>query len=345
MNYKNNIKVSIVVPIYNVEPFIKQCLDSLINQTLKEIEIILIDDNSPDNSDIICNEYATKDKRIVVIHNEKNIGQGLSSNKGIEIARGEYLGFVDPDDWVDLDFFEKLYTTAKKNKSDIAKTERIKVFSDGSIETQKNLNDKIKKGIKNKTPIFLLFNYEHTTAIYRREVLIKNKVLYPNIRNSQDVVFLLMATYFSESLSIISKTYYYYRQHTNSTVAVREKLYFESKLSFFSLYLDFINTHQMEKHYYDLVFLIGYNSVRIGYEKIDDSYSMHNFKSKYAKRVIEIITKYKYTSGYLLDSFVIGFTNGKQIQQLKKSKAYRIGMAITWLPSKIKNLLKQDSKK
>ena len=139
----NKIKISVVIPVYNVEPFIKQCLDSLINQTLKEIEIILVDDCSTDSSGEICDEYAAKDNRVVVIHNKKNIRQGLSRNKGIEIAKGEYIGFVDPDDWVDLDFFEKLYNTAKKNNSDIVKTEPIRVNSDGSQELNTSLNKTI----------------------------------------------------------------------------------------------------------------------------------------------------------------------------------------------------------
>jgi len=340
MSNNNKIKISIVVPVYNVEPFIKQCLDSLINQTLKEIEIILIDDCSSDKSGIICDEYTVKDDRIIVIHNENNIRQGSSRNKGIEIAKGEYIGFVDPDDWVDLDFFEKLYNTAKKNKSDIVKNERKKIFSDGTEEIQTDLNKKIKKGLKKRAPIFLLFTYEHTTAIFKREIIIKENVRYPNLRNGEDNIFLLCVTYFSKSITVNSGTYYYYRQHPNSAISIREKPYFEGILQYFKLYLDFINTHKMEKNHYDLVFTRGFYSVKNRYFEIDFAQGMGYFKKTYVKEALLIINEYKYDTGYLLESFFNGFTYDEKIQQLKNTTAYRIGKTITWLPSKIKNLLK-----
>ncbi len=115
----SRVKVSVIVPVFNVEIYLEECLKSLINQTLKEIEIILIDDKSSDNSGEICDRYGELDSRIRVIHNKSNIRQGLSRNKGIEIARGEFIGFVDADDYVDLDFYEKLYHSAKKNNTNI----------------------------------------------------------------------------------------------------------------------------------------------------------------------------------------------------------------------------------
>lgn len=108
------IKVSIIVPIYNTENYLNTCIKNLINQTLKEIEIILIDDGSTDNSGKICDEYAKKDKRIKVIH-KKNEGAALARNVGIEIAQGEYIAFVDSDDYTDFDYYEKLYKGSDNN--------------------------------------------------------------------------------------------------------------------------------------------------------------------------------------------------------------------------------------
>lgn len=110
-------KISIIVPIYNVEKFLHRCIDSLINQTLKEIEIILVDDGSPDGSPQICDNYALQDSRIKVIH-KKNEGLGLTRNAGINIATGEFIAFVDSDDWVDSKMYETLYNTAKQYKCD-----------------------------------------------------------------------------------------------------------------------------------------------------------------------------------------------------------------------------------
>ena len=105
--------LSIVVPVYNTEKYLKQCVDSLTSQTLNEIEIILVDDGSTDGSGAICDEYAAKDSRIKVIHKE-NGGLGFARNSGLEMAQGEFVGFVDSDDWVDLDFFEKLLGKTRK---------------------------------------------------------------------------------------------------------------------------------------------------------------------------------------------------------------------------------------
>lgn len=112
-------KVSIIVPVYNVEKYLDRCLKSLINQTLKNIEIILVDDESPDNCPEMCDSYAENDSRIKVIH-KKNGGLGFARNSGLEIATGEYFAFVDSDDYVDLDFYEKLYNAAKSGDYDLA---------------------------------------------------------------------------------------------------------------------------------------------------------------------------------------------------------------------------------
>ena len=110
---ENNIKVSIIVPVYNVEKYLAQCLDSLINQTLKEIEIICVNDGSKDNSAKILTAYAQKYVRIKII-NQTNQGLSAARNNGISVATGEYIGFVDSDDWVDIDFYKKLYSAGKK---------------------------------------------------------------------------------------------------------------------------------------------------------------------------------------------------------------------------------------
>lgn len=113
----SNIKVSIVVPVYNVEPYLDRCLKSLTDQTLKDIEIILVDDNSPDNSLRICNQWAEKDNRIKVIHKE-NEGLGLTRNAGIVKAHGKYVAFVDSDDFVESDMMERLYVECINNNLD-----------------------------------------------------------------------------------------------------------------------------------------------------------------------------------------------------------------------------------
>ncbi|HJA50079.1 MAG TPA: glycosyltransferase, partial [Candidatus Fusicatenibacter intestinipullorum] len=96
------VKISVIIPVYNVEKYLKRCLDSVINQTYKNLEIILIDDGSTDNSGKICDEYAQKDERIIVIHKE-NGGVSSARNKGLDICIGDYISFIDSDDWINLE--------------------------------------------------------------------------------------------------------------------------------------------------------------------------------------------------------------------------------------------------
>ena len=114
-------KVSIVVPVCNAEQYLKQCLDSILGQTLRDIEIICVNDGSKDNSGAMLDEYAQRDDRVRVLHKE-NTGYGNSMNRGLDMARGEYIGIVESDDWVELDMFEKLYQAAKAAKADVVKS-------------------------------------------------------------------------------------------------------------------------------------------------------------------------------------------------------------------------------
>lgn len=111
-------KISIIVPVYKVEPYIRRCIDSILSQTFKDFELILVDDGSPDRCGEICDEYALKDSRIKVIH-KKNGGLSSARNVGLDIAQGEYIGFVDSDDYIELNMYETLYDLCKNNNADI----------------------------------------------------------------------------------------------------------------------------------------------------------------------------------------------------------------------------------
>lgn len=113
--------ISVIVPIYKVEPYLRQCLDSVVNQTYRNLEIILVDDGSPDNCGSICDEYARKDHRIAVIH-KANAGLSAAWNDGIRAATGEWISFVDSDDWIEPDYFEMLVNDSKTKKAEIVHT-------------------------------------------------------------------------------------------------------------------------------------------------------------------------------------------------------------------------------
>lgn len=111
-------ELSIIVPVYKVEPYLRRCLDSILAQTFRDFELILIDDGSPDNCGAICDEYAAKDSRIIVIH-QKNQGVSAARNAGLDIAKGTYLGFVDSDDWIEPEMYETMIATAKEKQVDV----------------------------------------------------------------------------------------------------------------------------------------------------------------------------------------------------------------------------------
>lgn len=116
---QDNPLISVVIPVYNVEEYLSECVDSVINQTYKNLDIILVDDGSPDNCPAICDDYAGKDSRVRVIH-RKNGGPGVSRNCGIKAAQGEFIAFVDSDDYVSSVYIEQLYTTLRESGSDIS---------------------------------------------------------------------------------------------------------------------------------------------------------------------------------------------------------------------------------
>ncbi|GAB1402399.1 glycosyltransferase family 2 protein [Elusimicrobiota bacterium] len=128
MNIKKNIKVSIVVPVYNVEKYLHQCIGSILNQKLKDIELIVVNDGSTDSSLSICKEFEKKDDRVIVI-NKRNGGTGTAYNAGILKACGEYIGFIDADDWIESSMHDRLYKLAKKTDADIVRCDYFKYDS------------------------------------------------------------------------------------------------------------------------------------------------------------------------------------------------------------------------
>jgi len=132
--------ISVIVPIYSVEKYLSRCIESIINQTYRNIEIILVNDGSPDNCGQICDEYAKKDERIYVIH-KKNGGLSDARNAGLKIAKGEYISFVDSDDWIHEKYIEKLYDLITKSNADISMCDFIKT-SDDNVKVD-NSNEEI----------------------------------------------------------------------------------------------------------------------------------------------------------------------------------------------------------
>ena len=215
-----DIKVSVIVPVYNAEEFLHRCVDSLLNQTLKDIEIILIDDGSKDSSPAICDEYAEKYDNITVLHLE-NGGPARARNKGIEIAKGDYIGFADSDDYCHVEQFEKLYNNAKENNSDIAmcsffvdNTKEIKPVNI-AFDSLCSSNDEI----KNRIISCFYGEYVHGLnslwiKIFKRTMLMNNNIrMNENLMRAEDMWFIFDALKVSNVFSFIPDNLYYYYQN------------------------------------------------------------------------------------------------------------------------------------
>lgn len=218
-------KLSIIVPVYNVEKYLQKCLESLIKQTLKDIEIICVNDGSMDNSLAILKEFASKDSRIRIIDNQHQ-GVAKTRNTGIEQSTGEYIGFVDSDDYIDIDFFEKLYNSATKSNSDIAIASILKHKNFFNIynakytkeETAITIQDKIKLCEDKKHFFFYAWN-----KIYHSEFIKENNIKFSEGQIYEDVMFAIKALYYSNKIISVYGTKYHYIEHENSLTKYKDK--------------------------------------------------------------------------------------------------------------------------
>lgn len=216
----NQLKVSILVPICNVEKYLRQCLESLVNQTLKDIEIICINDGSSDNSLAIIKDFAKKDNRIVII-DKPNSGYGDSMNRGLAIAKGEYIGIVESDDFADIDMFEQLYRLAQRGNVDIVRSNFYFYWADrGDVDifhAEIRNYEKIVDLIQEKE--LMLVSPAIWTAIYRREFLLENGIKFLTTPGAsyQDLSFSIKALFMARSLIYTDDCYIHYRQDNPSS--------------------------------------------------------------------------------------------------------------------------------
>ncbi len=219
-------EISVLIPVYNVQKYLKQCMDSIINQTLKDIEIICINDGSNDNSLDILKQYASKDNRIKIIDKE-NTGYGNSMNIGLNTAGGQYIAIVEPDDFIDPKMYEDLYKIAKENDSDIVKSEFF------CYTTQNNQSRKSGSLARFKTnkcidifknPHLLRVQPSIWSAIYKKDFLISNNINFLETPGAayQDVSFSFKTLCLAKKISLTTKAFYYYRTD-NETSSVNSK--------------------------------------------------------------------------------------------------------------------------
>lgn len=200
-------KVSVIIPVYNTEKYLRKCLDSVCNQTLSDIEIICVNDCSTDNSFEIIKEYALKDDRIKLIDFKENKGAAVARNSGINEAKGEYIGFVDSDDFIDLDFYEKLYNKAHETNADCAKGELWEINDKSKEPFCPYVYDLNKLIVKNQA----YFYFTYTSAIYNRIFLNKYNIKFPaGLCHLEDPCFTIKAALYYSKIVIVDNVKYYY---------------------------------------------------------------------------------------------------------------------------------------
>lgn len=224
-------KISVIVPCYGVEKYLDRCMESIVNQTLKELEIILVDDGSPDRVPEMCDEWAKKDSRVKVIH-KKNEGLGFARNSGLEIATGEYVAFVDSDDFLDLEAYDIVYNIAITNNLDVCRFQRRRVDQN---------NNRIEVSFKKKTETYIgrsevslymlnlvghkpndriqsLESFSAWSGIMRRSIIERFHCRFPNekVVASEDLLFQLEFLPHVERVFVLTNVFYNYYINTAS---------------------------------------------------------------------------------------------------------------------------------
>jgi glycosyltransferase involved in cell wall biosynthesis len=254
-----SIKVSVVIPVYNAEKFIAECIQSLLIQTLKECEFIFVNDGSLDRSGEIIEEYQKSDGRILLF-NQENQGVSTARNNGLDVAVGQYIGFVDADDFIEKDMYEKLYNTALENDADIV----ISNY-ESELEGQKFITKYpftvgvvLKKDyIKQKVLPYFIEKDDLNTAcnkIYREKLIKNNNIKFPaNVSLGEDGMFNICSFSHATTIKYIDYTGYHYREVKGSaTRDILQKDYFKRALEVYNskwpeLYLDELDKNKLEK--------------------------------------------------------------------------------------------------
>jgi len=299
-------KVSIIVPIYNVEKYLAECIESLCSQTLEDIEIILVDDGSPDNSGAICDEYAQKDTRIKVIH-KKNAGVSAARNDGLSIATGDYVIFVDSDDYVPVDAYEKMYAKASEEGADVVLADLYQVKGDKEIYAQ-FFKESFMTDDRQFIDGLIEANFYHTycpmppesgpafgyggptTKLVNRNLLKNNNIEFdPSVKGIfDDIIYSAYVFAAAQSVAYITEPVYYYRLLETSITQTYKANMPEINEAIFKSWKVFLDKYDKENKYERMY---SANVVR-RLEQIVDRYF---FSANNPKKHGEIMKELSYT--------------------------------------------------
>ncbi|MDR1013297.1 MAG: glycosyltransferase [Lactobacillales bacterium] len=224
--------ISVIVPVYNSQNFLRRCVESLLKQTCADLEIILVNDASPDNSIEIMKEYREKyPEKIIVIDSPINLRQGGARNLGLKAAHGEYIGFVDSDDWVSKGMFAALYDKATKDHSDMVGSQYYTALTEENFKAHQNkytrdLLEISGKKLTQENKEQLLFKVSGIWSnLYKRSIILDNNIFFLEKTAYEDNHFVKLYTLHINNYSFIDSPYYYYFKNQNSTVNKKNQAY------------------------------------------------------------------------------------------------------------------------
>ena len=248
-------KVSIIIPVYNAGRFFEKCLTSLIDQTLREIEIILVLDCPTDGSNKVAEEFATKDNRIKLIYNEENLHTGLSRNKGMAIAQGEYIGFHDHDDYSEPTMYELLYNKAQQENLEVARCNFTCIYTSESGETVEQYKyPDISASVSNREWIYEYVSGDKVSCviwnhIYKADFLRNNNLQFLDSRSvcSEDSIFFIEVYRLVKRFGVIPDYLYYHVFHSNNTGKIYNYRSVKNRVSFFEEIYSFLKKNGLNE--------------------------------------------------------------------------------------------------
>lgn len=272
--------ISVIVPIYNVEKYLRQCIESLLHQTNRDLEIILIDDGSPDRCGEICDEYALRDNRIKVIH-QQNRGAAAARNTGLRIAKGKYITFVDPDDWIKPEMLESLRNAIESTGKDLAICLFEHYAEDGSLINKSNLPAGKQKVLSQKELILRcadiggLFNFSAWAKLYRSANL--RGLCFPeNLFYSEDIRFFFDYLLKIHSAVVVQQVFYCYRKRAGSIThgGIKVESIADSYKTYEYIYDEVKQDIELRHHFQACMldgFLYRYRVAKKIYESLEES--------------------------------------------------------------------------
>ena len=335
--------ISIIVPIYNVEKYLNKCIESIVNQTYENIEIILIDDGSNDNSGIICDEYAKKDNRIIVVHKE-NGGVSSARNKGLKIAKGEWISFVDADDWIEQTFCQTLLNKVTQEQADIAlcgynriTDNRIEKINANNQEVFLNSNEYLVKSLNPQTG----FGFCHMKLI-KKEVL-KSISFNERIEVGEDALFNIQLSTYIKKAVFLKQPLYNYRINNQSVVKRYDENYANKYLKSMKIIEEYIWQEYNEENEENIEIKQNYyNFVAYHIMLIIVNYCYHP-DNKMCNAQRKNMLKEVFNN----DLFIIGLkkSNYNNISLTRKITLYTLKHKLYWLTAIICKIRQKQNRK